>query len=283
MALVASVLAVAAVCCAQAQDWRVIDLDLRTETPAAEIGDTVYVELYAVDDNEWGTDEPFATAVFAYDVPANANLPVDLELRCTAETRHVGDIVDVHIFAVGQNEPFCLLDCLLQWDPTELRLVGEGGAWPPDPTSGGQWMFQGFPPDSGLGGINNTNEDGTADYQAWASMGPFPEATPAGLLIDTLHFEALAIAPNSTIEIPLSFNMYSHSAIYDEQYGGWNLLAGRRGCSIIIIESAPATLADLAGLLSVYGEMNDEYDSDGDGAVGLVDLSEMLNRIRSTP
>jgi hypothetical protein len=212
-----------------------------------------------------------------------SNNPIDLELRCTTPSVGVGDTIDVGIYAVGQDEPFCLLCCLLEWSESKLRLTGaqHGGSFPPDGSSTGEgWMFQGFPPDVGSDQVNNLHDAGVADYQAWADMSGFPVATPGGLLIDTLHFEALA-AGAAEIEIPCTLGNHAVSAVYDEEYGGWSLLRGRRGCSIEIIEYTPATLADLAGLLSAYGKEHHYYDLDGDGVVGLADLSVMLSRIRA--
>jgi hypothetical protein len=170
---------------AKAQSWRVIDLDLRTDTAAVQVGDTVYVDLYAVADNGEGTDEPFS-----------------------------------------------MVTTPLRWDSAVLRLLGVvcETEWPPDGYAEPcddidyDWMFTGFPDDSGMGGWNVVFEDGDCDYHAWPNYwNPLPIATSAGTYVTTFIFEAVGVGA-TTLVIHDEFDLWTVAGAYDDEYGGWNIV-----------------------------------------------------------
>ncbi len=153
------------------------------------------------------------------------------------------------------------------------------------------WSMSGFPDDAGLGGVNDTFDDGDADYQAWANMAEFPVATPEGLLITTLEFEALAAAAATDVVMVDNIGIYSVTAIYDEEYGGWNIVDNIDSETIAIGEGGlpgdvdgdgDVDLSDLSLVLAAYGSCegdpayNPYADIDEDGCVDLLDLAILL-------
>ncbi|MBU0639407.1 MAG: hypothetical protein KKB50_11130 [Planctomycetes bacterium] len=147
---------------------------------------------------------------------------VDLEWRSETQDAQVGETVRIGLYAVadnaGQDEPFSLAEVLVFWDEGFLELQGvvDDGPY--------SWMFSGFPNDSGLDNLNGTFADGDAYYQAWATFGDMPVATPDGLLITTFKFTALATTSGTEIDIVDVFGSYSVTAVYDDEYGGWNIV-----------------------------------------------------------
>jgi hypothetical protein len=189
------------------QAWKAIDLSLRVETPVVQIGEIVYVDLYAVADNPEGGDEVFS-----------------------------------------------MVTTPLTWNPAILQLHGVTceTVWPPDgygqpcEEGGYEWMFTGFPDDSGMGGWNNTFDDGDCDYHAWPNYwGALPVATPEGCYVTSFIFEALAVG-ETTIEICDWFDQYTIAGVYDDEYGGWNIVDELDTLGIEVVPS-DAALADAIG------------------------------------
>ena len=151
---------------------------------------------------------------------------VDLEWRAESDTVAVGDILRVGLYAVADNdqgadEPFVLAVALLHWEPAHLLLVGTDDIgpyywWP--------YWSDGFVDDSGIDGLNDTWLDGNANWQGWAGLGDLPVATPDGLLLTTFEFIALAPTPETTIWLEPDYGTWSHTAAYDDEYGGWNIV-----------------------------------------------------------
>jgi len=154
-------------------------------------------------------------AVGSAAVPVSlARAAVNLELRTSPSVFRVGDVVSVGLYAVSDSaadQPFSALDVVLTWAPVNLELLGRVNngpfVWPSLP---------GFPNDGGLDRLNADCgpdlycdpftkipfNDGDALFQAFVLFGATPPtATPAGLLVTTLQFRALAAAGATTIEI----------------------------------------------------------------------------------
>ncbi len=147
---------------------------------------------------------------------------VDLEWQVVNDRVQVGDIVRVELRAkstTGVDEPFTIIEVPVRWNPEHLTLVGVDDNGPYD-WRGWSW----FPPDGGLDGMNETFDDGDADYQAWGMSSEFPVATVEGLLITTFEFVALAETEATSIEMLREYGWYSVSAVYDDLYGGWNIV-----------------------------------------------------------
>lgn len=173
---------------------------------------------------------------------------INLEWRAAQQIARPGDIVDVGLYAVsdnGVNQSFYSMDVLLQWDPATLQLQGvvNNGPFP--------WLFSTFFPDSQLDGLNNTFADGDAKYTAAAQFLAPASATPAGLLVTTFRFQALAGTPSNIVSIPLALGQSSQTAVYGTAFPGQNV-TGTRGSAEVVICFAAAD-----------GDMNEDGFTDG--------------------
>jgi len=153
---------------------------------------------------------------------------VNLEWRPIAQTVVRGDTFNVRIFAVsgtGSNMPFNSMGVLFQWDPANMELLGNVDNGPYD------WLISGFPDDCNLDGINAPctglpDNDGDAYFHAIGQFTPMPaaEATPAGLHITTLQFEALA-AGVVEVEFAASIGSFLETTVADAVTPGLSILA----------------------------------------------------------
>ncbi len=216
-------------------------------------------------------------------VGAAAYAEVDLEWRPEGSDFRVGQKVRVGFYAVadngGGNEKFSQIQAIVVWDAHYLKLlrVHNNGPY--------RWLFSGFPDDSALDGLNNTFDDGNAYYQAWRGFGPPPEATPNGLLVTTMEFEALAATQRTEITLVPDSGEFSRTVVFDDEIPGYDI-AGDLGSVSVRISSGQCRgdldgdgdvdLADLSILLSCYGRNESCGDTDGDGDTDLADMSLLL-------
>ena len=217
---------------------------------------------------------------------AAARAAVDLEWRVENQGADVGDTVRIGFYAVADNdgadEPFSAIEAVVQWDPVYLGLLGVDNNGPYD------WLFSGFPDDSGLDGLNDTFADGNAYYQAWNNFSEYPVATPEGLLVTTFEFEALAYTNGTDVVLLPEYGLYSVTAVYDDVIPGLNIVDDlgtatvRIGCLGDLDGDGDTDLADLAELLSGYGactgdpSYNPAADFDDSGCIDLSDLATLL-------
>jgi len=115
---------------------------------------------------------------------------VDLEWRQAPGQVHVGDTVNIGLYAVSDNQNNQLmagLDVIFAWDPDHLQLVGIVNNGPY------AWMSSAFPVGDPFG-LNEVvpPQDGDGLYLAQGRWQTLPQATPEGLLVTTFQFEALA-------------------------------------------------------------------------------------------
>jgi hypothetical protein len=142
--------------------------------------------------------------------PGLAN--VNLEFRAVPEAC-ASRYLDIGLYAVSDNagnQPISALDVILVWDPTvlELRGIQGQGQYPYN------WLFSGFPDDHQLDGLNNTWSDGNALYEALAQLGRPAYATPEGLLVTQFQFRKLRVGAATTITMPPSYGLYTHTVVY---------------------------------------------------------------------
>lgn len=108
------------------------------------------------------------------------------------------EIVNVALYAVlddtGLNPNIGVIEVILNWDPVRLEFIGKVDNGPYT------WFASGFPNDSLQDGLNapysgTPANDGNAWYNALSQFGAGQEAiaTPAGLLVTTFQFRALAL------------------------------------------------------------------------------------------
>lgn len=136
---------------------------------------------------------------------------VNLELRPVQTYYRVGESVHIGLYAVSDsasNQPMSAMDVILTWDPSALLLVGVINNGPY------AWLNSTFFPDSGGDGLNNTFNDGDAKYTALAQFGNPAQATPAGLLVTTLHFQAVGPSPQADVNMPATMGNFSLTAVY---------------------------------------------------------------------
>jgi hypothetical protein len=172
---------------------------------------------------------------------------VDLELRSDGEIVEVGNVVEVDLYFVADNngadDPFCAAQLIVTWDETRLTLLGNEDDEP------GVWMLSGFPADDGLDGLNNSFDDGDAYYHLWCWLGePAAVSTPGGLYITTFQF--MAIAPGDAgIEIIDEYGYCSVTAVLDEEIPGWNIVGD--------LGNAEVTITDEYGGWNILDEIYD--------------------------
>ena len=166
---------------------------------------------------------------------------VDLEWQVVGESFEVGDTVEVELYAVadnaGDDEPFASLSVIMVWDPDVLALqdVNDNGPY--------AWAFSGFPSD--YDGLNDTLDDGDAFYQAWPEFDVIPVATPEGLLITTMQFEALDAADASELVIVPEFGYFAETYVGDEEYAGWNIVDDMGSALVQVNGGGPGLLGDV--------------------------------------
>ncbi len=136
---------------------------------------------------------------------------VNLEWRPALQTVLVGETAEIGLYAVSVNQfnqPVMGIDTIVVWDgPAALALVDKVDNGPYS------WMFSLFPDDRALDGLNADCgadvfcdpftympfNDGDAFYSAASTPQP-ALATPEGLLVTTIRFEALNAA---TVEVAM--------------------------------------------------------------------------------
>jgi hypothetical protein len=210
---------------------------------------------------------------------------VNLEWRPAEQTAALGEVVSIGLYAVSDDEtdqPMAAMDVILEWDPTYLALlwVDNNGPY--------EWLYSGFPDDSGLDDLNRTFLDGNALYQALAQLGDPACATPEGLLVTTVEFVALVKTPvGQTTELKIleEFGQYSRTRVFDGEIPGWDV-HGTLGIAGVAIVCGNGCVGDLDGdcdvdqcdlgiLLANYG-IDDGGDLDGDGDTDQSDLGILL-------
>lgn len=162
-----------------------------------------------------------------------ASAAINLELKPPLQEVQAGEIVQIGLYAVsstGANEDFSALDVILSWDARYLELVEALDNGPH------VWSFVfGFPPDSGLDGLNDTFTDGTAFFQA-ASFSA-ATATAAGVLVATLRFVARNGVLDTPVVIESEIGGVSKTAVFEP--GGPDVTGELLGAAVTIIGSIP--------------------------------------------
>ena len=139
-----------------------------------------------------------AAVVSAASAPAD-EFPIHLEFRALAQVVNVDDPVALGLWAYtsdGETQLLRALDMVFTWDPAYLRLDGL------DADGAVQLLSSGFP----AGDPHGLNEivppaDGDGFYSAWAPLGDAVDVTPAGVLLTTFDFTALAPVDETLVSI----------------------------------------------------------------------------------
>ncbi len=116
---------------------------------------------------------------------------IDLEWRPLTQTVNLGDPFGIGLYAVsdsGGPEGFSAAQVIMEWDPEYLQLTGNSTAGAID------LMGSSFLPGDSFG-INEANPpaDGDAMWVGMVTFGQERQATPEGVLLTTITFNALAL------------------------------------------------------------------------------------------
>lgn len=136
---------------------------------------------------------------------------INLDLRPDSQTVNVGSIVSLGLYAVSDNatnQSIGAMDVIITWDPAKLNPISFTNAG-----NGYTWLQSSFPASNPL---NTSLSDGNARWTALAQLSPPPAfATPAGLLVTTFRFTAMATTITPTVvAIPRSLSP-DLTAVYD--------------------------------------------------------------------
>ena len=194
----------------------------------------------------------FAAVVLLMIAPAVRGDLVNLEFRPGSQTVSVGNIFSVGLYAVSNsNQSVGSIDAILVWDASLIKLTGhtDNGPYP--------WLSSSFPNDCGLDGLNAPcsglpANDGDALYRAFRNFSTPALATPAGLLVTSFQFQALAPTPSTTLSIPPMRGQFTRSYVVDGDVAGLEI-TGTLGSATITIVPEPANLALWAcGVLALW-------------------------------
>jgi hypothetical protein len=169
---------------------------------------------------------------------------VSLEWRPAQQTVSVGDQVLIGLYAVTdapQGQGMAALSAILQWDPLPMALSGVTNNGPY------RWLQSGFPNDSGLDGLNNSWVDGDAKYECLAQFSQPAYATPAGLLIATVRFDALMAGPDWVVSIPAALGQWSRSQVFASDIPNHDI-TGSLGHAVVTVVPEPFVLQLLVAL-----------------------------------
>ena len=199
------------------------------------------------------------------------NQTIDVKLRATQE--QIGNIV---------GTSFVAIDCILQWNPAQLQLLGLV-------TTGSVPLLSSyFPtPANDYTGINEANPpaDGTALYYALAPLGNPVQVPFTGVQVVTFRFKVKSAFATSTINIlpTLTVANAADTVVYDGTVPGLAVTGTLTGATVLQTPPCPADLdhdgtvssGDIAILLNSWG-LPGSADLNGSGTVDAGDLATVL-------
>ena len=200
--------------------------------------------------------------------PCRVVAEINLQWRASAQVVRVGQTVDVGLYAISDDDsdqPFGGIDAILGWDPGAVALVERIDDGPY------AWLTTSFPNDEKIERLNADCgadvfcqpysgvpfNDGDALYQSVMQFPPNPPpyATPEGLLVTTVRFNALAAMPATEIALLEAVGDQSTTVVDTEDLGA----------------DVTGTLKSVTLSIAACGSWG---DFDGDCGVDLVDFKE---------
>ncbi|MHC5108431.1 MAG: hypothetical protein ACYTHJ_00965 [Planctomycetota bacterium] len=143
----------------------------------------------------------WCVVVFAL-TAARVQAAVNLEFRPASQTVTNNTIANIEVYAVSDNasnQDVGLVQVVFSWDENVLELVGVDNNGPYN------WFTLGFPNNVVnaplQGGLPLNDGDGALVALAQFDPNPVAQATPAGLLVGTLKFQAIDTGTDSIISI----------------------------------------------------------------------------------
>jgi hypothetical protein len=167
--------------------------------------------------------------------PAPAN--INVEFRPETQTVNVGATVNIGLYVVSDDATDQLMSAaqiLVTWQPTYLQFLGL------DDTGGAPLMN--YPPFPGHLPPNDANppQDGNAMYIALAIGGQPVAATPAGTLLRTFQFEALALTSGTPVDIPASLvDPAGETIVFDGVIPAIPVTGTLTGATVVIVGGTP--------------------------------------------
>ena len=203
--------------------------------------------------------------------PVAVNQTIDIKLRATQE--QIASLV---------GTSFVAIDCILQWNPKQLQLVGLT-------TAGSVSLLSSyFPtPAADYTGINEIvpPADGNALYYALAPLGNPVQVPLTGVQVVTFRFRVRTAFTTSTINILPNYTVLSpaDTIVYDGTVPGLDVTGTIAGVTVSQVQPCPVDLdhngavgsSDLAILLNQWG-IAGSADINGSGVVDAADLGAML-------
>ncbi len=230
-----------------------------------------------------------ALAALAVGGVACADSQINLALVGPTVPVSVKQTIDVKLRAIGEpnssliGESFVAIDCILRWNPADLRLIGLANA--------GSVPLLGsyFPsPANDYTGINESSPplDGDALYYALAPLGAPVQVSASGVQVTTFRFRVLRPFASSTVEIvpTLTRTVTADTVVYDGTVPGLDVTGTLANAIVVQVVPCPADLdrngsvdaSDLAVLLGQWGTIG-SADIDNSGIVDAGDLAQMLS------
>jgi hypothetical protein len=217
---------------------------------------------------------------------ATVRANVNLECRPALQLVGTGDEVAIGLFAVsdsGGDQAFLAVQIILAWDAAYVQLIGS------DTIDAVAWSSSGFMPDPF--GLNEADPPGDGDgiFVGLADPNTPLVATPDGVLLVTLEFQALQEVPDAYLDLPASGGLpLTHTVVFGADSPNQDITGELSGAEVRI-DNCPSDLSgdevvglsDLAILLSNYptpsgaGLLDGDLDADGD--VDLADLAVLLS------
>jgi hypothetical protein len=226
---------------------------------------------------------------------ALADSQINLSLHGPTTPVAVDQIIDVKLRATQEpiaalfGTSFVAVDCILQWNPKQLQLVGltTAGSVP--------LLSSYFPtPASDYTGINESNPpaDGTALYYALAPLGNPVQVPLTGVQVVTFRFRVRSAFSQSTINILPTLTVVNpaDTVVYDGTVPGLDVTGTIAGVTVTQAPACPADIdgngsvgpSDLSVMLNQWGSAG-SADLDGSGVVGASDLSILLGAWGACP
>jgi hypothetical protein len=217
-------------------------------------------------------DSQIALSLVGPTTPVAVNQTIDVKLRATQQP---GGTV------VGTS--FVAIDCILQWNPAELQLLGLV-------TTGSVSLLSSyFPtPTNDYTGINEAAPpaDGTALYYALAPLGGPVQVSTAGVQVVTFRFKVKTAFSSSAISVlpTLTVTNPADTIVYDGTVPGLDVTGTLSPAVLVQTPPCPADLdhngtvssSDISILLSSWGSPG-PADINGSGVVDAADLALLLS------
>ncbi len=182
------------------------------------------------------------TAGLVYAAPS-AHAAIGLELRPSFQTVNVGDVVSIGLYAVadgGVPQDLAAVQVVLGWNPTYLQMMSNSKA-------GAVSLLTSAFTSPDPYGLNESllPQDGNALYLGFAGLGAPVTATPAGVLLTTLRFEALSPVAFTPVELRVSGgNPVGFTTVFDGAVPNLDITGSLSGGGVQIVP-APGALGAL--------------------------------------